>query len=213
MSDSNFNTPILDVPYFQQTHFSTCGPATLMMVMKYWENSFELSKSAEFKLWVKSNPIVFLGGTLQFGLAVTAMKYGYRAEIYQKSSFSDNRSNHLLFYDLWEKIASFSARHNKIPIYYGQDVLTVIYEALIRKIPPIVFLNLEPIIGENVLHWVIVTGMKEDNICINDPYVPKDSKPKTKKNFLIDLENFKKAIATDKCGTLHLPPCVILIYK
>ena len=74
MNDLNANLPILDVPYFQLTRFSTCGPAALMMVLKYWDKSFELSKGVEFQMWIKSNPFVFFGGTLQFGLAKTALK-------------------------------------------------------------------------------------------------------------------------------------------
>ena len=47
MNDLYNNLPILDVPYFQQTRISTCGPAALMMVMKYWDNSFEFSRRIE----------------------------------------------------------------------------------------------------------------------------------------------------------------------
>ena len=213
MKDLNNNPPILDVPYFQQTRFSTCGPAALMMVMKYWDNSFELSKRVEFQLWMKSNPFIFLGGTLQFGLAITAMKMGFKTQIFQKSKFSECYSSHHIFFNVYEGVAAFNSRRLKVPIFYGREVLEVIQEALIKRIPPIVFLNLESIVGENVLHWIVVTGMNKNEVFVNDPYIPRNSNLKTKKGHPIKLEIFKKAIATDVDKKLRLPPCVILVYK
>ena len=33
-------------------------------------------------------------------------------------------------------------------------------------------MNLRPILGENVFHWIVVTGLDEQNVYMNDPYVP-----------------------------------------
>lgn len=212
MNDLNANLPILDVPYFQQTRFSTCGPAALMMVMKYWDKSFELSKGVEFQMWIKSNPFVFFGGTLQFGLAKTALKMGFKAEIYQKARLSEHHSTLSRLPFFLENIFSLG-RRTKVPIHYGKEILEVIHEALTRKIPPIVFLNLKPILGENVFHWLVVTGMDGQKVYVNDPYIPRGFTSKTKKGYPIDLEIFQKAIATDLDGNLRLPPCVVLVYK
>jgi len=213
MNDLNNNPPILDVPYFKQTRFSTCGPAALMMVMKYWNNSFNLTKRVEFQLWIKSNPFIFLGGTLQFGLAKTAMKMGFKTQIFQKAKFSECYSSLPIFFNIYEDVAAFNARRIKVPIYYGREILEVIQEALTNRIPPIVFLNLEPIVGENVLHWLVVTGINKQKVYVNDPYIPRNSNLKTKKGYPINLEIFKKAIATDLGRKLRLPPCTILVYK
>jgi len=213
MKNLSINHLKLDVPYFQQTRFSTCGPAALMMVMKYWDKSFKLSKAVEFKFWIKSNPFIFFGGTLQYGLAKTALKMGFKAEIYQKARISESESTYNGFLSFWEFLYSLGINRSKIPIHYGRDVLEAIYEALKKRIPPIVFLNLKPIIGENVLHWVVVTGKSEKNIYVNDPYIPLNSKLKKKKGYPIEIKTFKKAIATDSLGNLRLPPSTILIYK
>jgi ABC-type bacteriocin/lantibiotic exporter with double-glycine peptidase domain len=213
MNDLSINLPKLDVPYFQQTRFSTCGPAALMMVIKYWDKSFELSKAVEFKLWTKSNPFIFFGGTLQFGLAKTALKMGFKAKIYQKASLSEYNSVYSRLLSFWEYLFSRSDHRAKTPIYYGREVLDVVNEALMHSIPPIVFLNLKPILGENVLHWLVVTGIDNQNIYVNDPYIPLNTNLKTKKGYPIELKIFKKAIATDSVGELHLPPCTILVYK
>lgn len=213
MKNLSFNHLKLDVPYFQQTRLSTCGPAALMMVMKYWDDSFELSKAIEFKFWIKSNPFIFFGGTLQFGLAKTALKMDFKAEIYQKAKISEYKSTFNRFLSFWEFLYSRGINRPKIPIHYGKDIMEAIYEALKKGIPPIVFLNLKPIIEENVLHWVVVTGKDEQNIYVNDPYVPVMSKLKTKKGYPIELKIFKKAIATDSIENLRLPPCTILVYR
>jgi hypothetical protein len=204
---------MIDVPYFQQTRYSTCGAASLMMVMKYWDNTFKLSRRNEFFLWLKSNPFIFLGGILQFGLAKTALKAGYKTHIYQKSKFSDIYPNKSKFVDFYQWIASFGARHNKIPIYYSKNILDEIFISIEEKIPPIVFLNLKPIVGENVLHWLVVTGFDRENFYVNDPYVPYGFLSNTRKTFRVKLDVFKRAIATDKTNGLRLPPCFIKVFK
>jgi ABC-type bacteriocin/lantibiotic exporter with double-glycine peptidase domain len=204
---------MIDVPYFKQTRISTCGVASLMMVMKYWDNNFEFSRRNEFSLWMKSNPFIFLGGALQFGLAKTALKMGFKTQIYQKTNFSEIFPNKPKIIDLYEWIASFGARYNKIPIYYNKNILDEIFKSIEEKIPPIVFLNLKPIVGENVLHWFVVTGFDGDNVYVNDPYVPNGSSINNKKDFLVKLDVFKRAISTDKKKGLRLPPCIIKVFK
>jgi len=203
----------IDVPYFQQTRYSTCGTASLMMVMKYWDKGFELSRKNEFLLWIKSNPFIFLGGTLQFGLAKTALNKGFKTQIYQKSKFSKVHPNKHKFFDLYEWIASYSAHQNKIPIYYHKNILNEIFRSVEENIPPIVFLNLEPLVGENVLHWLVVTGYDGENVYVNDPYIPHGSLIKSKKNYLVKQNVFKRAIATDKINGLRLPPCIVKVFK
>ena len=203
----------IDVPYFQQTRYSTCGTASLMMVMKYWDNTFELSRKNEFLLWMKSNPLIFLGGTLQFGLAKTALEKGFKTKIYQKSKFSMIFKNKHKFIDFYEKIASYSSRHKKIPIHYTKNILDEIFKSIEENIPPIVFVNLEPLIGENVLHWIVVTGFDKENVYVNDPYIPQGSSIENKKDSKIKLNIFKRIIATDEKYGLRLPPCFIKVFK
>ncbi len=172
MSNAHGNLAFLDVPYFQQTRTATCGPACLMMVMKYWDPSIELSRRFEFQLWKRSYSFFLLGGTFQFGLAETAAKLGFKTEIYQKTRFSDAYPKFPQLVTLIENIVSHKTRRLKIPIRYGKDNMEVIRDSLHKKIPPIVFVNLKPILGENVFHWVVVTGLDEQNVYMNDPYVP-----------------------------------------
>ena len=205
--------PRLDVPYFQQTRTATCGPACLMMVMKYWDPSLELSRKFEFQLWKRSYSFFLFGGTFQFGLAATAAKLGFKTEIYQKTRFSDAYPNFPQLVTLIENIVSHKTRRLQIPIRYGKDNMEVIRGSLHKKIPPIVFVNLKPILGENVFHWVVITGLDEQNVYMNDPYVPHGFPSKIKKGYPVALDIFHEAISTETGRNLRLPSCVVLVYK
>jgi predicted double-glycine peptidase len=213
MSNVHGNLAFLDVPYFQQTRTATCGPACLMMVMKYWDPSLEFSRRFEFQLWKKSYSFFLLGGTFQFGLAETAAKLGFKTEIYQKTRFSDTYPKFPQLVTLIENIVSYKTRRLKIHILYGKDNMEVIRDSLHKKIPPIVFVNLKPILGENVFHWVVVTGLDEQNAYLNDPYVPLGFPLKIKKGYPVALDIFHEAIATETGRNLRLPSCVVLVYK
>jgi predicted double-glycine peptidase len=205
--------PTLDVPYFQQTRTATCGPACLIMVMKYWDPSKEFSRQLEFQLWKKSYSLFLFGGTFQFGLAAVATKCGFKTEIYQQAPFSDSSPKFPQAVNLIENIVSYKARRLHIPIQYRQENLAVISDALRQSIPPIVFMNLYPLLGENVFHWIVVTGLDEQNVYVNDPYVPRGFALNQKKNYPIALDNFSKAMATETGRNLRLPPCVVLVHK
>ena len=73
-----------------------------------WDKSFKLSKAVEFKFWIKSNPFIFFGGTLQYGLARTALKMGFKAEIYQRARISECESTYNGFLSFWEFLYSLS---------------------------------------------------------------------------------------------------------
>jgi hypothetical protein len=156
---------------------------------------------------------VFFGGTLQFGLARTAKKMGFTSAIYQQTTFSKNKSLFPILFGIFDTIFSIGTHQVKNQIYYGQNVLDVIKVSIRKKIPPIVMVNLLPLIGENVLHWLVVTGIDKQKVYVNDPYIPQGSSLKTKKNYKIKIDRFKKAIATDKIGTIRMPRCVLEIIK
>jgi ABC-type bacteriocin/lantibiotic exporter with double-glycine peptidase domain len=212
MNNITRNLPFLDVPYFQQTRSATCGPACLMMVMKYWKPSIEFSRRFEIQLWRKSYSLFLFGGTFQFGLAAAATTLGFQTELYQKLRFSDGYPRFPQLVRLVESIVSNKSRRLHIPIRYGQENLAVISEALQQSIPAIVFINLHPILGENVFHWVVVTGLDEQKVYINDPYVPRGFDGQQKKNYPIPLDVFSQAMKTEVGRNLRLPPCVVLVH-
>jgi ABC-type bacteriocin/lantibiotic exporter with double-glycine peptidase domain len=206
----------LDVPYYQQTHFATCGPAALMMVIKYWDRSIKLSYEMEFYIWKNTKSFIFKGATFQFGLANTAKKLGFTTLIYQKAKISSYKKPWKSIFDVFEFFISFNTRISKIPIYYGKNSMDIIIEALEKKIPPLVLINLEPISGENIFHWIVVTGINKDNVIFNDP----DISEKPRKDVQVKKEIFEKSIATDDFSNItfpfsmfRFPPAIVLVYK
>jgi len=165
----------------------------------------------EFRLWTQSYSLFLLGGTFQYGLASTAAAYGFHPEISQKTGFSTEYLRFPQLATLIENMVSYKARRMNIPIRYGSDNISVIRKALSENIPPIVFINLLPLLGENVLHWVVVTGLDEQLVHINDPYIPKGFLGKQKKNHPVPRDVFLKAMETQTGRIYRLPPCVILI--
>jgi ABC-type bacteriocin/lantibiotic exporter with double-glycine peptidase domain len=206
----------LDVPYYQQTHFATCGPAALMMVLKYWDKDFELTKVNEFNLWKLTRSFIFKGSTFQFGITNAAIRMGYKTTVHQKAKILSYKKHWKLMFDLFEFFISFKSRVKRIPIIYGKESMNIIIDALEKKIPPLVLINLEPISGENVFHWIVVTGINKDNIIFNDPDISKTSR----KDVSIKKETFYKAIATDEFlnitfpfSLFRFPPAIVLVKK
>ena len=206
----------LDVPYYQQTHYATCGPAALMMVMKYWDGSIDFSSEKEIDIWRKTRSFIFKGATFQFGLANTAKRLGFETVIHQRAKISSYKTTWKSIFDVFEFYLSFKVRVSKIPIFYGKKGMDVIIEAIEKKIPPLVFINLEPISGENIFHWIVVTGIDKYNIILNDP----DISEKPRKDLIVKREIFKKAIATDVFSNItfpfsmfRFPPAIVLVYK
>jgi predicted double-glycine peptidase len=206
----------LDVPYYQQTHYATCGPAALMMVMKYWDASKDFSREMEMNIWKKARSLIFKGATFQFGLSNSAKRLGFNSVIYQKAKISSYKNTWKNLFDVFEFLYSAKIRISKIPIFYGKNSMDVIIEALERKIPPLVFINLEPISGENIFHWIVVTGVDKETVIFNDP----DISEKPRKDVKVKKEIFEKAIATDVFSNItfpfsmfRFPPAIVLVYK
>jgi len=197
-------TPIqLEVPYFQQTRLATCGPAALMMILKYYDPSYELTRKNETKLWRQSRSLIILGATLQYRLAALAKKHGYSAEIHHQTHMNTSL----------EKLLSRSAKNAQIPIIYNPDITTLLPQALKNKIPPLILLNLQPINQENVYHWLVITGINTDHIIVNDPYIPNHQQNKPRKNIPISHKTFHQSLNIPQKGTFHFPSAAILIHK
>lgn len=193
----------LDVPYFQQTRLATCGPAALMMILKYYDPTYELTRKNETKLWRQSRSLIIFGATLQYRLAILAKQHDYSAEIHHQT-----RMNTTL-----EKLLSRSAKKAQIPITYTPDIITLIPQALKNKIPPLILLNLQPINQENVYHWLVITGINTDHIIVNDPYIPIHQQNKPRKNILIPHNTFHQALNSPQKGFFHFPSAAVLIHK
>ncbi len=75
------------VPYYEQTLEFTCGPAAVMMAMKALDDSVELNRQTEIRIWRESTTVFMTsghGGCGAHGLALSAYHRGFDVEIYVK---------------------------------------------------------------------------------------------------------------------------------
>jgi len=67
----------LAVPFHKQTFDFTCGPACLIMAMRYFDSTLEHTSELEIDIWRESN-LVEAYATSRQGLALAAHRRGFR---------------------------------------------------------------------------------------------------------------------------------------
>jgi len=189
----------LNVPYYRQTYFGSCGPACLLMVMRYWNKKMPFSEAAEVKIWKKS--ILFpLRMTSPFGLAAAAEDYGFNALIFKEKrnfvlpkignaikycenlegSINLERVGQITYEDDFERILN----SKKIHITISKVTIDKIAKALNIYAPMIIMVGDNDAARHHEIapHWVVVEGFQnKEYILIQDAY------NKNRKKIPIDL--------------------------
>ena len=80
MQNTHGATIHLEIPFYRQHFDFTCGPACLMMAMKYLEPDVRPGKDLEIDLWREAN-LVAVCGTSRYGLAFSAATRGFSARV------------------------------------------------------------------------------------------------------------------------------------
>lgn len=199
----------LDVPYFKQAMLGSCGPASLLMVLKYHRPELELNRLLEFRAWATANIFPF-GMTESFGLALFAAKSGFTPLVLKEDlgfhmKFRDMYVNRRLFdvvlpiLKLGYKRLLAESRSRGLEVVYGPIDLDVIERFVEKGLPPIVMVDQTGYAPDEdyrygVLHWVVITGFEDDTVIINDPDLgPNLAVPRSKFTHALDLlrENFQ----------------------
>jgi ribosomal protein S18 acetylase RimI-like enzyme len=172
----------LQTPFYSQTTPFTCGPACLMMSMKALRPSLRLDRSLELQLWRESTTIFMMaghGGCGPHGLALAADRRDFAAEIYLSHKgplfvegvrSADKKTVMELVH------ADFLRQTRKagIPLRHRAATLDEIGEAIDRGGIPITLVSTYRFENKKVPHWVVIVGMDERFVYINDP----DTDPK-----------------------------------
>lgn len=169
--------PRLNVPYYQQGTDFTCGPSCLMMAMKTFNNKFEMSLSNELQIWREATTIFMTsghGGCGPQGLALSAWRRGYKAELYLSHTnalFLDtvrslDKKNviELVHKDFEKKIQVTNIKTIKKRL-----ALADLKEILRRGGIPIVLISTYHFDHNRIPHWVVVTAYDDHFIYIHDP--------------------------------------------
>lgn len=169
--------PRLNVPYHQQGTDFTCGPSCLMMAMKTFNTKVDMSLSTELQIWREATTIFMTsghGGCGPHGLALSAWRRGYRAELFLSHNnvlFVDSvrtsekkKVIELVQKDFEKKIATTNIKVHKKRLTLD-DLKNIIKKGGI----PLVLITTYHFDKNRVPHWVVVTAYDDHFIYIHDP--------------------------------------------
>jgi len=182
----------LNIPFYRQHYEFTCGPASLMMAMKYFDANLPLTRNVEMDIWRESN-MIEIYGTSRFGLAYSAATRGFCARATSNTGGIDYVDRLALpIEDLNEEMLKLlfnerKARCKKLGVEEKLEAITSesIYNSLASGHIPLVVTNALFLRGENLPHWIAITGIDDKFMYFNNPL---SAKQRNKKFLLSNLE-------------------------
>jgi predicted double-glycine peptidase len=168
------------VPHYNQTTDFTCGPSSLLMAMKTLNPKSDFSRAHELQLWREATTI-FMGGPHHggcgaTGLALAAHRRGFRAEVWVNhegallSSRPKEKARTKVIEEL-DKADRAEMKRLHIPYRIGELSIDDLEQVLAVGAIPIVLVNMEYIHQDPTAHWVVVTGVDQTHVTVNDPWI------------------------------------------
>lgn len=176
----------LNIPFYRQHFDFTCGPASLMMAMKYLEPGVQPGKEMEIDLWREANLVAVLG-TSRYGLAFSAATRGFSARVTSSTGGIDFAEKFVPSLDdpdmklLREQFLERRARCKKLQVRERQATITgkALRESLFSNHVPLIVTSSRFSDGEDCPHWVVVTGIDDKFLYFNSPSDVRQKKRKT----------------------------------
>ena len=176
----------LNIPFYRQHYDFTCGPACLMMAMKYLEPDVCLGKDLEIDLWREAN-LVAVCGTSRYGLAFSAVTRGFSARVTSSTGGIDFADKFVPSLDdpamelLREQFSERRARCRKLQVHERQATITgrTLRKLFFHITVPLIVTSSRFCGGEDCPHWVVVTGMDDKFLYFRSPSDVRQKKRKT----------------------------------
>lgn len=207
-----------NVPYYAQSSDFSCGPACVLMVMKYFDRDLEVGRELEFEVWRQCN-MIGIKGADPFGLSVPLIDAGYDVRLITKRS-------KIVEYEPWKRrllrhfsseeieLSMFGMKENRqralrrrLRVTYKRPVVADIQRGIRGDYVPIALVHMGVVHSLNIPHWIVVTDTDEEQVVFNDPYPPKG-----RKGLRLSHVKFQKIL--DDIGTkIGLSPSILFVKK
>ncbi len=198
----------LDIPYYEQTFDFTCGAASLMMALKFFNRDLELNRRLEVELWREATTVFMtsgIGGCSGEGLALAAIRRGLDANLVTNELSipfvnsvrnAEKKEAIKLVHETFTEALEESGHPPIISGFGKEDIMA----ALDRKAVPLLLISGYRLYKERAPHWVVATGHDEHFIYIHDPYIPEDPPAFVGRHVPIYERDFMKMNRYGKAG-------------
>lgn len=165
------------VPYLTQTTPFTCGPASLLMALKYFNQPVTNPEQQELELWREATTIYMTsghGGCGPHGLARAACKRGLDVELWLSQdgpvlldSVRNAQKRDVMQRIQQADIDALARAH--VPIHIGDYYATQLEQDLASDKLVIALISTYQFDQSKAPHWVLVTAIDDEFVYINDP--------------------------------------------
>lgn len=205
----------LTIPFYQQTTEFTCGPSSLMMAMKSLNPKFKLNRIEEIQIWREATTIFMTaghGGCGPHGLALAANRRGFRVDLYLSTKellFVSGVRQKIkkdiikLVQDQFDK----EIKAKKIPVLYKLVDWTIIEEIFKKGGIPLFLISSYRLTESKTPHWIVLTGMNDDFVFFNDPFIDDDDSILSNTNIPVRRDEFESMA---RFGSNQIKSCIVL---
>lgn len=173
---------VLGVPYYAQTLEFTCGPASLMMAMRFHGYPVPLERWLELALWREATTVFMLaghGGCSAHGLAAAALRRGFKTTVVTRDAgvpFLDSVRDPAkkdvvrIAHETFEREIRALGGRLELRDFGSGDVVAALRQGAV----PLALVSGYRFHEARMPHWVVITGFDDEHIYLHDPIVPED---------------------------------------
>lgn len=167
----------VDVPFYRQTMDFTCGAASLLMVLSFFDRAFGMTKDAEIDIWREGTSVLVLG-IGRYGLSLPLLKRGYRVNILTNVEGPEflerirrriNAQQMKRFRELYRERQERAFRLGLVEERKSQVELSDVSETLSLGGLPVLLSDAGALGDDEVPHWIVITGVENGKIYFNNP--------------------------------------------
>lgn len=165
------------VPHLTQTTPFTCGPASLLMALAWFEQEVPQPAHEELEIWREATTIYMTsghGGCGPHGLARAAIRRGLRAQVWVNQagpvlldSVRNEEKRTIMSRVQEADIAALTAQG--VAIEHGDYALPRLAADLNQGKLVIALISTYHFDGSKAPHWVLITAIDDEYVYINDP--------------------------------------------